>query len=90
MGGRPFKRFTSNARKYFFLALLVEGYHWREALNKTIKIVGVNEYAQMVGEIKPSNLLNQLKPTANITVNTLNRVTKPLGIIMTFKDKSVA
>lgn len=78
---------NKNARKYFFLGLLEEGYSWREALVKVIKVIGVNEYAALVGDIKPSNLLNQLKPESNITLNTLDRITRPLGSVITFKDK---
>ena len=67
--------------------LIEEGVDWRKALNKTIKIIGVNEYALLVEDMKPSNLLNQLRPEANITLNTLSRITRPLGIEMTFRDE---
>lgn len=73
------------ARREFFLALIDEGYGWREALLKTIKIIGVNEYVQLVGEMRSSNLLNQLKANSNITLETLTKVTRPLGIELTFK-----
>lgn len=76
-----------DARKLFFLALIDEGYDWREALSKLIKIIGVNEYAALTDGMKASNLLNQLKPEANITLNTLVKITNPLGIEMTFRDK---
>jgi len=79
---------TIKARKEFFLALLKEGYEWREALGKIVKLVGVKEYCEFVGDIKPSNLLNQLNSDSNITIETLERLTKPLGIEITFKDKS--
>lgn len=75
------------ARKHFFLGLIDEGYDWREALSKLIKIIGVNEYAALTDGMKASNLLNQLKPEANITLSTLIKITSPLGIEMTFKDK---
>ena len=80
-------RDSSEARKQFFLALLDEGYEWREALNKIIKLIGVNEYAELIGDMKASNLLNQLKADSNITLNTLDRMTYPLDIEITFKDK---
>jgi hypothetical protein len=49
----------------------------------------VNEYSgPLNGEIKPSNLLNQLKPTHNLTINTLERIAKPLGIEITFKERA--
>lgn len=73
------------ARKYFFLGLIEEGYEWREALTKLISIMGVNEYAALTDGMKASNLLNQLKPESNITLATLMKMTKPLGIEMTFK-----
>ena len=79
---------TVKARKEFFLALLEEGYEWREALDKIVKLVGVKEYCEFVGDIKPSNLLNQLNSDSNITIETLERLTKPLGIELTFRDKS--
>jgi DNA-binding phage protein len=73
-------------RKEFFLALLEENYSWREAINKIIKVIGVNEYAELIGDMKASNLLNQLKEESNITIKTLYRITKPLGIELTFKE----
>lgn len=76
---------NSKARREFFLALIEDGYCWREALLKTIKIIGVNEYAQLVGDIRSSNLLNQLKADSNITLETLSKVTRPLNIELTFK-----
>jgi hypothetical protein len=74
-------------RKEFFLALLEEGYGWREAINKIVKLIGVNEYAELIGDMKASNLLNQLKPESNITIKTLDKITAPLGIELTFKEK---
>lgn len=73
------------ARREFFLTLIDEGSGWREALLKTIKIIGVNEYVQLVGEMRSSNLLNQLKADSNMTLETLTKVTRPLGIELTFK-----
>ena len=80
-------RASVEARKQFFLSLLDENYTWREALNRIIKIIGVNEYADLVGDIQPSNLLNQLKPESNLTLSTLTRITAPLDIEVTFKDR---
>ena len=79
---------TVKARKEFFLALLDEGYEWKEVLDKIVKLVGVKEYCEFVGDIKPSNLLNQLNLDSNITIETLERLTKPLGVELTFRDKS--
>ena len=73
-------------RREFFLGLLEEGYSWREAINKIVKVIGVNEYTELIGNMKASNLLNQLKAESNITIRTLDRITKPLGIELTFKD----
>lgn len=78
---------SKKARKYFFLGLIDEGYDWREALLKIIKIIGVNEYAVLTDGMKASNLLNQLRPQTNITLATLGKIIDPLGIEMTFKDK---
>jgi DNA-binding phage protein len=75
-------------RREFFLALLDEGYTWREALNKIVKLIGVNEYVELIGNMKSSNLLNQLKKDSNITINTLDKITAPLGIELTFKNKN--
>ncbi len=74
-------------RKEFFLALLEEGYSWREAINKIVKLIGVNEYVELIGDMKASNLLNQLKEDSNITIRTLDKITKPLGIELTFRDR---
>lgn len=73
-------------RKEFFLALLEEGYSWREAINHIVGLIGVNEYVELVGDIKASNLLNQLKENSNMTLKTLAKITEPLGIEMTFKE----
>ncbi len=78
---------NDETRKQFFLALIEEGYDWREALLKIIKLMGVNEYSALTDGMKASNLLNQLKPNANITLSTLQKITAPLGIEMTFKEK---
>ena len=72
-------------RKEFFLALLEEGYSWREAINHIVRLIGVNEYVELVGDIKASNLLNQLKENSNMTLKTLMKITEPLGIEITFK-----
>lgn len=81
-------RSTVKARREFFLALIEEGYDWMDALNKVIKIIGVNEYAELVGNIKSSNLINQLKSDSNITLNTLEKIIVPLDIKLTFREKS--
>jgi len=70
-------------RRELFLALMLEEYSWREALDTMIKTIGVKEYAEMVG-MAPSNLINQLKPEHNLTLKTLERIMKPLDVEMTF------
>lgn len=72
-------------RREFFLALLEEGYDWKEAINQIVKLIGVNEYSELIGSMKPSNLINQLKEDSNITIKTLDKITRPLGIELTFK-----
>lgn len=73
-------------RTELFLGFMEEGYTWREALQSIVKIIGVNEYTQLMGgEMKPSNLLNQLRPGHNFNLNTLEKITAPLAIEMTFK-----
>ena len=61
-----------------------EGYTWREALVKIVKLVGVKEYAQMIG-LEPSNLINQME--GNITINTLDKMIRPIDVEISFTDK---
>ena len=81
-------RASAKHRHELFFAMLEEGYVWREALNRMVKLIGVNEYAEMIGDMKASNLINQLKPESNMTIATLEKMTKPLGVKMTFVPKT--
>jgi DNA-binding phage protein len=83
-------RVNAKHRHDLFLGCLEDGMEWREAINLIVKVIGVNEYAELVGDIKPSNLINQLKPDRNITMTTLEKIIKPLGIKITFVPKSAA
>lgn len=71
---------SKKARLEFFNALLEEGYNWREALNHIIRVIGVKEYAEMI-EIRPSNLINQLKKNSNVTLSTIEKISQPIGKI---------
>lgn len=82
-------RKDKETRREYFQALLEEKFTWREAILSIIQTIGVKEYSEMLkGEIKPSNLLNQLKPDHNLTINTLEKITRPLGMEIAFKSKT--
>lgn len=74
-------------RKEYFLALVEEGFSWREALRITIESIGVKEYAEMA-EIKAPNLISQLSEDKDIRISTLEKMVKPLNLGLSFSDLS--
>jgi hypothetical protein len=69
-------------RKDYFLALIEEGFSWREALKQIIKTIGIKEYAELSG-FKASNLSTQLKPNKDIRLSTLEKMIEPIGVSFT-------
>jgi hypothetical protein len=76
-------------RKEYFMALLEEGFSWREALEQIVKIIGIKEYAE-ISNFKASNLSNQLKPTKDIRLSTLEKMIKPIGVKITLYDQKAS
>ncbi len=74
-------------RKEYFLALVEEGFSWREALKITIDSIGLKEYAEMSG-IKAPNLISQLSEEKDIRISTLEKMVKPLNLGLSFSDLS--
>ncbi len=76
-------------RREYFLALIEEGFSWREALEHIIKVVGVKEYSAL-SKFKAPNLLSQLKPQKDIRLSTLEKMVSPLGVELTFLTKKAS
>ena len=72
-------------RKEFFLALLDEGFTWREALKQIVKTIGIKEYADLSG-FKSPNLQTQLSPSKDIRLSTLEKMMEPIGVTITFSS----
>lgn len=72
-------------RKEYFLALVEEGFAWREALRITIESIGFKEYAEMAG-LKAPNLISQLSEDKDIRISTLEKMVKPLNLGLSFSD----
>ncbi len=76
---------NSRDRKKYFLALLQEGFSWREALKIVIDTIGVKEYAELSG-IKAPNLIAQLSLEKDIRLSTLLKMIEPLNVHLSFRD----
>lgn len=63
----------------FLLAAVEEGIPIQAALAKTVRAIGVKEFAASLGMASP-NLLRATNPRHNPTLQTLNRLLKPFGL----------
>ena len=72
-------------RKEYFLALINEGFTWREALRLVIESIGLKEYAELSG-IKAPNLLSQLSEDKDIRISTLEKMVLPLNVSLGFQQ----
>lgn len=63
----------------FLLAAAEEDIPIQEALGKVIRAYGLKEFAAELN-IPSSNLSRALKPSSNITQQTLNRLLEPFGL----------
>jgi DNA-binding phage protein len=63
----------------FLLGLLEEGFSVQEALSKTIRAYGVNEFAKKA-RMASSNVCRAIRKNFNPSQQTLERLLKPLGL----------
>lgn len=66
----------------FILAAIEEGVSVQVALGKAIRAYGVKEFAKKIRIASP-NLLRAINPQHNPTQETLNRLLKPFGLMIT-------
>jgi probable addiction module antidote protein len=66
----------------FLLAALEEGVSIQVALGKVVRAYGVKEFSRKT-KIASSNLLRAINPKHNPTQDTLNRLLKPFGLMIT-------
>lgn len=68
--------------KEFLLAAVEDGISLQTAIGKVIRCLGVNEFSKKV-KIPSSNILRAINPKHNPTQDTLNRLLKPFGLMLT-------
>jgi len=66
----------------FILASIDEGMSIQAALGKVIRAIGVKEFSKKT-KIASPNILRAINPRYNPTQETLNRLLKPLGLMLT-------
>ncbi len=66
----------------FLLASLEEGISIQAALGKVIRAMGVKEFSKKT-KIASPNILRAINPRHNPTQDTLNRLLKPFGLMLT-------
>jgi probable addiction module antidote protein len=66
----------------FLLAVMEEGVSVQVALGKVIRAFGVKEFAKKA-KLASSNVLRSIDPEHNPTQETLSRILKPLGLMIT-------
>ncbi len=66
----------------FILAALDEGISIQAVLAKAIRAFGVKEFADKAG-LPPSNILRAIHPGHNPTQETLERLLRPWGLVLT-------
>lgn len=66
----------------FLLAAVEEGIPIQTALGKVIRCLGVNEFSKKIKMPSP-NILRAIDPKHNPTQETLNRLLKPFGLMLT-------
>jgi DNA-binding phage protein len=68
--------------RQFILAALEEGVSIQIALGKIIRAYGVKEFSKKA-KIASPNVLRAINPRHNPTQETLNKLLKPLGLMLT-------
>jgi len=71
-----------NFIKEFLLAAIEDGVSLQVAIGKVIRCLGVNEFSKKV-DIPSPNILRAIDPKHNPTQETLNRLLKPFGLMLT-------
>ena len=80
---------SKNDRKEYFIALLDEGFSWREALRQIVQTIGLKEYAKL-SDFKAPNLSSQLSEDKDIRLSTLEKIMAPIGPELSFDIKRTA
>jgi DNA-binding phage protein len=70
----------------FFVALLDEGFTLQEALAKTIRTYGVQEFAKKA-KMPASNVSRAIRPSHNPSQRVLGDLLEPLGLRLTAGPK---
>ena len=71
-----------NFAREFLLASLSEGISIQVALGKVIRAMGIKEFSKK-SKIASPNILRAINPKHNPTQETLNRLLKPFGLMLT-------
>jgi DNA-binding phage protein len=71
-----------NFAREFLLASLAEGISVQVVLGKVIRAMGVKEFSKK-SKIASPNILRAINPKHNPTQDTLNRLLKPFGLMLT-------
>ena len=71
-----------NFAREFLLASLAEGISIQVVLGKVIRAMGVKEFSKK-SKIASPNILRAINPKHNPTQETLNRLLKPFGLMLT-------
>lgn len=66
----------------FILAAVEDGVPLQTAIAKVIRCIGVNEFSKKAN-MPSSNILRAIDPKHNPTQQTLNKLLKPLGLVLT-------
>lgn len=71
-----------NFAREFLIAAIDEGVSTQVALGKIIRAYGIKEFSEMSGIASP-NIIRAINPEYNPTQETLNRLLKPFGLMIT-------
>lgn len=70
------------AREFIMVAVKEEAIPLQAVLGKVIRLHGVKEFSKLV-KMPSSNILRAINPKHNPTQETLSRLLKPFGLMMT-------
>lgn len=72
----------SEFARQFILASLEEGISIQAALGRVIRAMGVKEFSKL-SRIASPNIIRAINPRHNPTQETLNRLLRPFGLMLT-------